>query len=121
MNKSNVMLKQAWGCPGFYFEHQKRSALPTLSRWARGADSTKESNAMTRDITPAGSPATRAVDESFAEVRASFDRFCCGRDRGARDDEHRREHDGHHSPRHAQCQNFRPCGGRFFLSCHLLL
>ena len=31
---------------------------------------------MTRDITPAGSPATRAVDESFAEVRASFDRFC---------------------------------------------
>src|SRR4029077_5354227 len=31
---------------------------------------------MTRDITPAVSPATRAVDESFAEVRASFDRFC---------------------------------------------
>src|SRR5206468_9805271 len=31
---------------------------------------------MTRDITPAGSPATRAVDEAFAEVRASFDRFC---------------------------------------------
>jgi hypothetical protein len=49
---------------------------------------------MTRDTTPAGSPATRAVDESFAEVRASFDRFCCGRDRGARGDEHRREHDG---------------------------
>jgi hypothetical protein len=31
---------------------------------------------MTRDITPAGSPATAAVDEAFAEVRASFDRFC---------------------------------------------
>ena len=31
---------------------------------------------MTRDTTPAGSPATRAVDEAFAEVRASFDRFC---------------------------------------------
>lgn len=31
---------------------------------------------MTRDITPAGSPATWAVDEAFAEVRASFDRFC---------------------------------------------
>lgn len=31
---------------------------------------------MTRDITPAGSPATGAVDEAFAEVRASFDRFC---------------------------------------------
>ncbi|MEY9120457.1 hypothetical protein ABIA03_000259 [Bradyrhizobium yuanmingense] len=28
------------------------------------------------DITPAGSPATGAVDEAFAEVRASFDRFC---------------------------------------------
>ena len=28
---------------------------------------------MTRDITPAGSPATGAVDEAFAEVRASFD------------------------------------------------
>src|SRR3954452_2495294 len=41
-----------------------------------GADSTKESNAMTRDITPAGLPATGAVDEAFAEVRASFDRFC---------------------------------------------
>jgi hypothetical protein len=31
---------------------------------------------MTRDITPAGWPATGAVDEAFAEVRASFDRFC---------------------------------------------
>ena len=31
---------------------------------------------MTRDITPAGSPATGAVDEAFAEVWASFDRFC---------------------------------------------
>src|SRR5258708_8924725 len=31
---------------------------------------------MTRDIVPAGSPATGAVDEAFAEVRASFDRFC---------------------------------------------
>src|SRR4030081_3879040 len=31
---------------------------------------------MTRDITPAGSPATGAVDEAFAEVRASFDRSC---------------------------------------------
>ncbi|MGY4327422.1 microsomal dipeptidase-like Zn-dependent dipeptidase [Bradyrhizobium sp. LB7.2] len=31
---------------------------------------------MTRDITPAGSPATGTVDEAFAEVRASFDRFC---------------------------------------------
>src|ERR1700692_2969707 len=31
---------------------------------------------MTRDITPAGSPATGAVDEAFAEVRASSDRFC---------------------------------------------
>src|SRR2546421_11901295 len=31
---------------------------------------------MTRDITPAGSPATGAVDEAFVEVRASFDRFC---------------------------------------------
>ena len=31
---------------------------------------------MTRDITPAGPPATGAVDEAFAEVRASFDRFC---------------------------------------------
>src|ERR1700687_206010 len=31
---------------------------------------------MTRDITPARSPATGAVDEAFAEVRASFDRFC---------------------------------------------
>ena len=31
---------------------------------------------MTRDITPAGSPATGAVDEAFAEARASFDRFC---------------------------------------------
>src|SRR5258707_11841790 len=31
---------------------------------------------MTRDITPAGSPATGAVDEALAEVRASFDRFC---------------------------------------------
>src|SRR4030088_3809682 len=31
---------------------------------------------MTRDITPAGSPATGSVDEAFAEVRASFDRFC---------------------------------------------
>jgi putative transposase len=31
---------------------------------------------MTRDITPAGSPATGAVDEAYAEVRASFDRFC---------------------------------------------
>ena len=31
---------------------------------------------MTRDITPASSPATAAVDEAFAEVRASFDRFC---------------------------------------------
>ena len=31
---------------------------------------------MTRHITPAGSPATGAVDEAFAEVRASFDRFC---------------------------------------------
>src|SRR5579859_1001258 len=31
---------------------------------------------MTRDITPAGLPATGAVDEAFAEVRASFDRFC---------------------------------------------
>src|SRR4051812_50203166 len=31
---------------------------------------------MTRDITPAGLQATGAVDEAFAEVRASFDRFC---------------------------------------------
>jgi putative transposase len=31
---------------------------------------------MTRDITPAGSPATGAVDGAFAEVRASFDRLC---------------------------------------------
>jgi hypothetical protein len=31
---------------------------------------------MTRDITPAGLPATGAVNEAFAEVRASFDRFC---------------------------------------------
>src|SRR6202165_445548 len=31
---------------------------------------------MTRDITPAGSPATGSVDEAVAEVRASFDRFC---------------------------------------------
>src|SRR4030081_51965 len=31
---------------------------------------------MTRDITPAGSPVTGSVDEAFAEVRASFDRFC---------------------------------------------
>lgn len=31
---------------------------------------------MTRDITPAGWPATRAVDDAFAEVRESFDRFC---------------------------------------------
>src|SRR5258707_2842509 len=31
---------------------------------------------MTRGIIPAGSPATGAVDEAFAEVRASFDRFC---------------------------------------------
>ena len=31
---------------------------------------------MTRDITPAGWPATGVVDEAFAEVRASFDRFC---------------------------------------------
>src|ERR1700760_1825794 len=31
---------------------------------------------MTRDITLAGTPATGAVDEAFAEVRASFDRFC---------------------------------------------
>src|ERR1700704_3196543 len=31
---------------------------------------------MTRDITPAGSPATGSVDEAFAEGRASFDRFC---------------------------------------------
>ena len=31
---------------------------------------------MTRDITPAGSPATGAVDDAFAEVQASFDRFC---------------------------------------------
>ncbi|MFK4535081.1 hypothetical protein ABIA00_003264 [Bradyrhizobium ottawaense] len=31
---------------------------------------------MTRDITPAGWPATGAVDEAFAEVGASFDRFC---------------------------------------------
>ena len=31
---------------------------------------------MTRDITPAGSPATGAVDEAFAEVRASFGRIC---------------------------------------------
>jgi hypothetical protein len=61
--------------------------LPTLSRKARGADSTKESNAMTRDITPAGSPATGAVDEAFAEVRASFDWFCLAAgDRGARHD-----------------------------------
>ena len=31
---------------------------------------------MTRDITPAGWPATGAVDDAFAGVRASFDRFC---------------------------------------------
>lgn len=31
---------------------------------------------MTRDITPVGWPATGAVDEAFAEVRASFDQFC---------------------------------------------
>lgn len=31
---------------------------------------------MTRDITPAGSSATGTVDEAFAEVRASLDRFC---------------------------------------------
>src|SRR5258707_1864772 len=31
---------------------------------------------MTRGIIPAGSPATGAVDEAFAEVRPSFDRFC---------------------------------------------
>lgn len=31
---------------------------------------------MTREITSAGLPATGAVDEAFAEVRASFDRFC---------------------------------------------
>ena len=33
---------------------------------------------MTRDITPAGSPATGAVDEAFAEVRASFDGLAAG-------------------------------------------
>ena len=31
---------------------------------------------MTRDITPAGSPATGTVDDAFAEVRASFNRLC---------------------------------------------
>lgn len=31
---------------------------------------------MTRDVTPAGWPATGAVDEAFMEVQASFDRFC---------------------------------------------
>jgi putative transposase len=31
---------------------------------------------MTRDIAPAGSPASGAVDEAFSEVRVSFDRFC---------------------------------------------
>src|SRR6202165_3584332 len=31
---------------------------------------------MTKDITPAGSPATGAVDEAVAEVRGSFARFC---------------------------------------------
>src|SRR6202051_1550021 len=31
---------------------------------------------MTRDITPAVSPASGAVDEAFAEGRASFARFC---------------------------------------------
>src|SRR3979490_1776331 len=31
---------------------------------------------MTRDITPAGSPATGSADDAFAEGRASFGRFC---------------------------------------------
>lgn len=31
---------------------------------------------MTKDITPAGAPATGAVDEAFAEVRANFEWFC---------------------------------------------
>ena len=31
---------------------------------------------MTRDITPAGLPATWAVDKAFSRVQASFDRFC---------------------------------------------
>lgn len=30
----------------------------------------------TRDTIPAGSPATETTDEAFAEVRASFDRYC---------------------------------------------
>ena len=41
---------------------------------------------MTRDITPAGSPATGAVDEAFAEPGRA-DRTPCGRDRGAGHDD----------------------------------
>src|SRR5205809_567447 len=52
------------------------AALLTLSRYARGADSTEESNAMHRFTTSTAIP-TRALKlEALSDISASFELFC---------------------------------------------
>ena len=52
-------------------------ALPTLSRSARGADSTKESNAMTNATTISSTPPAARVETAWQDVQhRSFERFC---------------------------------------------
>src|SRR5271169_4075350 len=47
-----------------------------LSRWARGADSTKESNAMNRSTTSTAIPTRALKFEALANISASFELFC---------------------------------------------
>ena len=49
--------------------------MPALSRWARGADSAKESNAMTNATTTSSIPPAASTETAWQDVRNSFERF----------------------------------------------
>lgn len=58
---------------------------------------------MTRDITPAGSPAPGAVDEGFAEAGELRSVLPCGRDRGAWNDYGGGRHGGLRAAPRSRC------------------
>src|SRR5499427_10896124 len=53
-----------------------KEALPTLSRQARGAESAKESNAMTTITTPSSLALVPSLETAWQDVDSSFERFC---------------------------------------------
>src|SRR2546429_9861896 len=53
-----------------------KEALPTLSHYARGVESAKESNAMTTVTTPSSLVLVPSLETAWQDVDSSFERFC---------------------------------------------